>query len=55
MRRDGARRIEGLLDDVDATSTYRRDGRTLAVATLHRDLESLRAELALELAIRAKS
>jgi len=40
--------IEGSLDGGDCTVTYRRGARSLAVATLHRDLASLRAELALE-------
>lgn len=40
--------IEGSLDGGDCTVTYRRGARSLAVATLHRDLASLRAELAME-------
>ena len=40
--------IDGEIDARDCTLTYLRDGKTLAVVTLHRDLASLRAELALE-------
>ena len=40
--------IEGSLAAGDCAVTYRRGGRSLAVATLHRDLASLRAELAME-------
>ena len=40
--------VDGSLADVDASVTYRRAGKALAVATLHRDGESLRAEVALE-------
>jgi NADPH-dependent 2,4-dienoyl-CoA reductase/sulfur reductase-like enzyme/nitrite reductase/ring-hydroxylating ferredoxin subunit len=40
--------IEGALASRDCAVTYRRSGRTLAVATLSRDLESLRAEHAME-------
>lgn len=43
--------IDGSLDARDATVTYLRDGRKLAVATIHRDLEGLRAEVELESAI----
>lgn len=44
-------RLEGRLDDQhrDCTVTYRRGGETLAVATVFRDLESLRAELEFEM------
>ena len=35
----------------DCSITYRRDGKTLAVATVQRDLQSLRAEVELEGAI----
>jgi apoptosis-inducing factor 3 len=40
--------IEGTLASRDCKVTYRRNGRTLAVATLSRDLESLRAEREME-------
>ena len=40
--------IEGTLASRDCTVTYRRNGRTLAVATVSRDLESLRAEREME-------
>jgi len=40
--------IEGSLADGDCAVTYKRGQRPLAVATLHRDLVSLRAELAME-------
>ncbi|NMM79422.1 pyridine nucleotide-disulfide oxidoreductase [Acidovorax sp. SRB_14] len=40
--------IDGDLDAQDCTVTYRRGGRTLAVATVHRDLAGLRAEVELE-------
>lgn len=40
--------IEGSLDARECTVTYRLAGRTRAVATIGRDLESLRAELAME-------
>ena len=47
--------LEGTLDadTQDCTITYRRDGRKLAVAVVHRDLEGLRAEVELEESIRA--
>ena len=43
--------LEGRLDDAqrDCTVTYSRGGKTLAVATVFRDLESLRAEVAFEM------
>jgi len=41
-------KVEGSLQGGDATVTYRREGRVLATATLGRDIESLRAELAME-------
>jgi NADPH-dependent 2,4-dienoyl-CoA reductase/sulfur reductase-like enzyme/nitrite reductase/ring-hydroxylating ferredoxin subunit len=40
--------IDGSLEARDCTITYRRDGRALAVATVQRDTQSLRAELAFE-------
>ena len=40
--------IEGTLESHDCTVTYRRGERTLAVATISRDLQSLQAERALE-------
>ena len=40
--------IEGSLDRNDAEIRYRKDGRTLAVATVGRDIEALKAELGFE-------
>ena len=40
--------VSGDLDARDATITYRADGRIVAVATVSRDLDSLRAEAAME-------
>ncbi len=40
--------IDGRVDAKDCRATYRRAGRVLAVATIGRDAESLRAELQLE-------
>lgn len=40
--------VSGSLEARDAALRYRRNGRTLAVATVFRDLESLRAERAME-------
>lgn len=40
--------LSGSLEAKDCAITYKRAGRTLAVATISRDLESLRAEAALE-------
>jgi apoptosis-inducing factor 3 len=45
--------IEGSLAERDCSVAYRRGGHTLAVATISRDLQSLRAELAMELSQRA--
>jgi hypothetical protein len=42
--------IDGKLEAKDCKVSYLRAGRLLAVATIGRDLENLRAELALELA-----
>jgi NADPH-dependent 2,4-dienoyl-CoA reductase/sulfur reductase-like enzyme/nitrite reductase/ring-hydroxylating ferredoxin subunit len=44
-------KVEGDLDGLDATITYLRDGRRLAVATIRRDREALKAEVELERAI----
>ena len=43
--------INGSLDKRDCTITYRRAGKKLAVAVVHRDLEGLRAEVEFERAI----
>ena len=43
--------IKGSLDRRDCTITYRRAGKKLAVAVVHRDLEGLRAEVEFERAI----
>jgi NADPH-dependent 2,4-dienoyl-CoA reductase/sulfur reductase-like enzyme len=43
--------IDGTLAARDCTVTYRRGNRTLAVATISRDLQSLQAELAMERAL----
>jgi NADPH-dependent 2,4-dienoyl-CoA reductase/sulfur reductase-like enzyme len=40
--------IDGQLDARDCTITFRRGGRKLAVAVIHRDLEGLRAEVEFE-------
>ena len=40
--------VDGRIDDMDCTLTYRAAGRTLAVASLGRDRASLDAELAME-------
>jgi NADPH-dependent 2,4-dienoyl-CoA reductase/sulfur reductase-like enzyme len=40
--------MDGSLEARDCTLTYRRNGRKLAVAVVHRDLEGLRAELEFE-------
>jgi 3-phenylpropionate/trans-cinnamate dioxygenase ferredoxin reductase subunit len=40
--------IDGTLESHDCTVTYRRGERTLAVATISRDLQSLQAERAME-------
>jgi NADPH-dependent 2,4-dienoyl-CoA reductase/sulfur reductase-like enzyme/nitrite reductase/ring-hydroxylating ferredoxin subunit len=40
--------IDGVLDEHDCTVTYTRGGRRLAVATVFRDLDSLRSELDME-------
>jgi NADPH-dependent 2,4-dienoyl-CoA reductase/sulfur reductase-like enzyme len=43
--------VEGDLGNKDGLVRFRRGGRTLAVASLFRDLESLKAEAAMELAV----
>ena len=45
-------RVDGSLDARDASVTYLRSGQPLAVATLARDRENLRAEVELEQAVR---
>lgn len=45
--------IDGQLEERDCTLTYRRAGKKLAVAVIHRDLEGLRAEVDFERAIAA--
>jgi len=45
--------IDGQLRARDCTITYRQGGRKLAVATIHRDLDGVRAEVELERAIEA--
>jgi apoptosis-inducing factor 3 len=47
--------IDGALEGSDCRITYRRDGRKLAVAVIHRDLEGLRAEVEFERTIDARS
>jgi NADPH-dependent 2,4-dienoyl-CoA reductase/sulfur reductase-like enzyme/nitrite reductase/ring-hydroxylating ferredoxin subunit len=47
--------IDGDLNSSDATVTLKSAGRTLAVITVGRDLESLRAEAAMEANIRART
>jgi NADPH-dependent 2,4-dienoyl-CoA reductase/sulfur reductase-like enzyme len=44
--------IEGSLDEADCAVTYKRAGRPLAVATISRDLQSLRSEAAMESGLR---
>jgi NADPH-dependent 2,4-dienoyl-CoA reductase/sulfur reductase-like enzyme/nitrite reductase/ring-hydroxylating ferredoxin subunit len=43
--------VDGDLEALDAKVTYRRDGRTLAVATIGRDRQALQAEVELERAV----
>jgi hypothetical protein len=45
--------IDGSLDAKDCAVTYKRAGRTLAVATISRDLHNLQAEAALETALQS--
>ncbi len=40
--------IDGDVEKKDCTATYKRDGKTLAVVTIFRDLESLKAEAEME-------
>jgi hypothetical protein len=40
--------VEGDIKAKDCLLRYRRDGRVLAVASVYRDLDSLKAELAME-------
>jgi NADPH-dependent 2,4-dienoyl-CoA reductase/sulfur reductase-like enzyme len=44
--------IDGSLDARDCAVTYKKGGRTLAIVTISRDLQSLQAEAAMEAAIR---
>ena len=46
--------IDGDVDKRDCSVAYKRDGRTMAVATIFRDLESLQVESEMERAIRAQ-
>jgi len=46
--------IRGSLDAKDCTVSYKLGGRTLAVATISRDLDSLQAEAAMETLIRSR-
>lgn len=46
--------IDGSIEARDCSVTYLRDGRKLAVAVIHRDLEGLRAEVEFEREIAAK-
>jgi hypothetical protein len=46
-------KIDGSIDARDCSITYLRDGRKLAVALVHRDLEGLRAEVEFERRIAA--
>lgn len=45
--------IDGDIGNKDCTVRYKRDGRTLAVVTIYRDLESLNAELDMERSVLA--
>jgi 3-phenylpropionate/trans-cinnamate dioxygenase ferredoxin reductase subunit len=45
--------ISGSLEEKDCAVTYKLDGRTLAVATISRDLQSLQAEAAMETSFRS--
>ena len=46
--------ISGSLDAKDCAVSYKLGGRTLAVATISRDLDSLQAEAAMETLIRSR-
>src|SRR6185437_8007936 len=46
--------IDGQLETRDCSVTYRRGGRILAVATIHRDLDGLRNEVKLERVIETR-
>jgi hypothetical protein len=43
--------IDGSVEEENCRATYRRNGRALAVATIGRDLENLRAELDFETSV----
>ena len=47
-----ATEIDGNLDERNCSVTYKKGGRTLAIVTISRDLESLQAEAAMEAKIR---
>jgi hypothetical protein len=44
--------LDGDIKSKDCVLQYRRNGKVLAVASIFRDLESLKAELAMERAVR---
>jgi apoptosis-inducing factor 3 len=46
--------IDGDVEKRDCAISYKRGGRTLAIATIFRDLESLEAELGMERLIRGQ-
>lgn len=46
--------LAGKFDEHDCAITYRSDGQTLAFATVYRDLESLRTEVAFESAVESR-
>jgi apoptosis-inducing factor 3 len=47
--------LDGSVEAKDCRATYRRDGRALAVATIGRDLESLRAEVEFETSVQSST
>jgi NADPH-dependent 2,4-dienoyl-CoA reductase/sulfur reductase-like enzyme/nitrite reductase/ring-hydroxylating ferredoxin subunit len=47
--------IDGSVGEKDCRATYRRDGRALAVATIGRDFENLRAEVEFETSVRSST
>jgi NADPH-dependent 2,4-dienoyl-CoA reductase/sulfur reductase-like enzyme len=47
--------IDGSIDERDCTISYRRAGKMLAVAVVHRDLEGLRAEVEFERSLAANA